>query len=1171
MRKMNRIKTIAFLLLLPLAFSIQLARAQYGNTPPLHREGNQLKDPHGNTVVLHGVMDTPSPYFNSYRWGNSCNSSTVTPCINYFNKLFTAITDTTSGAYCNLFRLHLDPCWTNDPNKPRTGSEGGEANISQFSATRLKTYLRSLYTRIAVNAVKHGLYVVIRPPGVFPGEVKVGDEYNEYLMTVWDIVSQNDTIKKYSGQISLELGNEPVNLKDANGQNNVTALHDFFQPIVNKIRENGFTGIIWIPGTGWQSNYRDFATCPIEDENMGYAVHDYTGWYGASDNSYNTANYIRQFKEQVPVVETHPIVITEVDWSPEKEGTGHYNEHGDWVTSNYGTWSTGSTSKWGKAYKALLDHYGNISMTLSGTACYIDIDQYIKNNKVVPAYKTDMENHGLDPYEACGVACFDWYKQWANVNAPHPDYKKQYTADTGYGYFLNPLINADFPDPDIILVGDTYYLCSTTMFYFPGATILKSKDLVNWEYCANPLQQIADDDPHNLMNGQNRYSKGQWAPSLQYHNGKFYLNFIAFSADGYDDGGDWILSATDPEGEWTMTKLDGFYYDSGFLFDDNRDHLHGLGENGEPYEESSDRVFKNQKIHQGGLVQTQMGEWWTILFKDAGTVGRIPYLEPVKWVDGWPVLGNNGTDVTAAGKPYAKPNVGKTYPKTYLPTNDTFTEPRLGLQWEWNHNPDNSAWSLFDNPGHLRLHTASLTNELSQARNMLTQRIFGYNIANTISSKYPDSYGTISLDTYGMQDGDVAGLCVFQDPYGYIGVKQVDGKKYFVQYRSAYDNTAATEKVGEELTQDKVFLRIIANFGTNKASFYYSYDNQTWRALGSDMTMRYTLKIFVGNRFGIFNYATKSLGVGYVDVDWFSTEPVYSEDRFFGEGVLKTYTKEDLTLTSLSMPSDGITVLTGSSSALNITATYQSGLTQNVSSSCTYSIANPSIATIVGGRVVSQMEGSTEVTATYTDINGTTQSVTFTVTVSTFPLTADAFNPSIYGSGKFTEKTGALQTSQYGFGGWEYGSGLDLSAYNYIVVKLRRSASCNPSFRIFDNTSYWSTPYMADMGTSKQAVVDLHNMKKSDGSLADPSHIYIVGFWTTGTSAVYISEVYLSNDGTTPLAILDPVSQSLVKSIEYFSLDGRRITQPAPNSIVIVRKTLMDGSISSDKVIVKGE
>ncbi len=317
MRHLNRILALAIVLLLPLSLSTVGVKAQFGNTPPLHVEGNQLKDPHGNTVVLHGVMDTPSPYFNSYRWGNSCTSSTVTPCINYFNKLFTAITDTTSGAYCNLFRLHLDPCWTNDPNKPRTGSDTGEANISQFSSTRLKTFMRSLYSRIAVNAVKHGLYVIMRPPGVFPQNVKVGDEYNQYLLTVWDIVTQNDIIKKYAGQISIELGNEPVNLNDANGQNTVNAMHDFFQPIVDKIRANGFTGIIWVPGTGWQSNYRNYATCPIEDDNFGYAVHDYTGWYGASDNSYNTANYIRQFKEQVPVDETQTILITETTRSPE--------------------------------------------------------------------------------------------------------------------------------------------------------------------------------------------------------------------------------------------------------------------------------------------------------------------------------------------------------------------------------------------------------------------------------------------------------------------------------------------------------------------------------------------------------------------------------------------------------------------------------------------------------------------------------------------------------------------------------------------------------------------------------------------------------------------------------------------------------------------------------------
>ena len=122
---------------------------------------------------------------------------------------------------------------------------------------------------------------------------------------------------------------------------------------------------------------------------------------------------------------TNPIVITEVDWSPEKEGTGHYNEHGDWVLSNYGTWATGTTSGWGAAYKYTLDKFGNISMTLSGTGCYIDIDSYIKNNRynVVPAFKTAMEANGLDPHDASGVACFEWYADY---------FKRDYSASERY-------------------------------------------------------------------------------------------------------------------------------------------------------------------------------------------------------------------------------------------------------------------------------------------------------------------------------------------------------------------------------------------------------------------------------------------------------------------------------------------------------------------------------------------------------------------------------------------------------------------------------------------------------------------------------------------------------------------------------------------------------------------
>ncbi len=399
----------------------------HGKLQPIHVDGNQLKDPFGNKVVLHGVMDTPSPYFNNNRWGGSATDNNVSACLNYFNKLFTAMTDSTQGAYCNLFRLHLDPCWTNNgaPNYagwPQDARESGdgEANITDYDPSRLKKYLNNVYWKIANYAMKHGLYVIMRPPGVCPGNIYVGGSYQKYLLNVWDIVTQNDSIKKYYGQISIELANEPVGLKDANGNDNDQALRDFFQPIVDKIRANGFKGIIWVPGTGWQSNYRPYAKYPVLGDQIGYAVHDYVGWYNTSDNSYNHNTAIQSFGEAVPVVRTNPIVITEVDWSPYKEGTGHYDEHGNWVLSNYGTWATGSTSKWGLAYKAVLDYYGNISMTLSGTHTYLDVDTYLNTSprQVVPAFKTAMEKNGLDPYEASGVACFRWYADYAKVNYP---------------------------------------------------------------------------------------------------------------------------------------------------------------------------------------------------------------------------------------------------------------------------------------------------------------------------------------------------------------------------------------------------------------------------------------------------------------------------------------------------------------------------------------------------------------------------------------------------------------------------------------------------------------------------------------------------------------------------------------------------------------------------------
>ena len=1058
------------------------AKAQFGTITPIRVQGNQLVDTHNNPVVLHGFMDTPSPYFNQNRWGNACNDNTVSSCITYFDRIFKAATDTAQGAYCNLFRLHLDCCWTNDnsytyePATAQPSDASGEADIKHFNPTRLSKYLNSLYYPIARRAMNHGMYVIMRPPGVCPGNLKVGDYYQQYLMEVWDIVSRNANVRAAAGWLSLELANEPVNLKDENGNSSDKALHDYFQPIVDKIRENGFTGIIWIPGTGWQSNYRSYAKYPITGYNIGYAVHDYTGWYGCSDSHADPDDLIRQFHEAVPVVDTNPIVITEIDWSPEdptKEG--HYNEHGQWVQPNMGTWSTGSTSKWGICYKKLHDHFGNISMTLSGSHCYFDWDTYANSN-----YKTVVPSYGGEP-EACAKACFDWYAEWAKEKQPRPEFTRQWTADQGNGQFINPIINGDGPDPDIIRVEDWYYLATTTMFHFPGVTIFKSRDLVNWEYCCNPLEKIADSDAFNLKNGKNHYAGGQWAPSLKYYKGKFYLNFISFG----DDGGDFMLTTSDPEGTWSIKKIDGFYYDSGFLFDDDGNVYvaHGIdritvsqvdpnkdfkslkdvvvSENGNglegshmyhignyyyiyatyggtegsqtifratspfgPYEEHDGRVFEKQSIHQGGLVETQTGEWWTILFRDAGAIGRIPYLEPVTWQEDWPIIGNNGKDVSANSRGYRKPNVGTTWPKTYLPTNEPFAGQRFGMQWAWNHNPDDEAWSMYH--GWLRLKTTGIAEDLMQARNSLTQRILGYSAANVASNKVVDSYGTVKMAIGGMIDGDVAGLAVFQDPSALIGVKMEDSERRLYSRRSEYsehnwstnqDDVYQTEEtLGDVIDADTIYLRTIVNYGTKIARFYYSLDNKTWTHFGTDLNMRYTLKIFVGQRFYLFNYATKQNG-GYVDIDWFSTEPgEFSEELYYAPGTLDMLSPEDLDMTDLVSDPASITTQPGVRKPVNFFAIGKTGYHRDVTELVTVKSNKPAVATFEDGEVVGKAIGKATLTATFTDDKGTTRVAKLAVTVTSEDAiqSADADRATILRTEYFTPAGRKVETPQRG-------------------------------------------------------------------------------------------------------------------------------------------------------------
>lgn len=401
-------------LLLSLALALMsMAGHAADNLPDLHVEGKNLVDSEGKTVVLHGVMDTPNRYFNGNRWGTGGYSvSDVKPCLDYFEKMFTAITDKEKGAYCTVFRLHMDPCWTN--NNAPAGT--GENNIQYFSETRYKTFLSRLYVKLVEKALAHGLYVIVRPPGVCPKNIKVGDEYQAYLKKVWKLFASNATIQKNAGQVSIELANEPINVLLANGSKSDMALHDFFQPVVDEIRATGFKGIIWVPGSGYQSNYVGYSKYPITDteNNFSYAVHVYSGWYGnMTDANCDHNTFIRNFQKQVPMVTSKPIMVTEIDWSPndpDRANEGHYNEWNQWVAPNFGTWATGSTSKWGMAWKAVHDHFGNIGMTITHPQEYYDIDEYLKTGKVQPGLQ-NAKKHGLFE-ECCSYACFNWYKEW---------------------------------------------------------------------------------------------------------------------------------------------------------------------------------------------------------------------------------------------------------------------------------------------------------------------------------------------------------------------------------------------------------------------------------------------------------------------------------------------------------------------------------------------------------------------------------------------------------------------------------------------------------------------------------------------------------------------------------------------------------------------------------------
>lgn len=269
-----------------------------------------------------------------------------------------------------------------------------------------------------------------------------------------------------------------------------------------------------------------------------------------------------------------------------------------------------------------------------------------------------------------------------------------------------------------------------------------------------------------------------------------------------------------------------------------------------------DGNLKGAGIAQGGIIDTKYGDWYAILFQDHKAVGRVPVLLDVYWVDGWPMMGSDNGKAHASEKLDVNlTSAGKEY--IYADDNFDYTENKLQLVWQWNHNPDNENWSVTERVGYLRLKTGSLATSIKDARNSLTQRTYG-----------PTCISEAGIDISNMKNGDYAGICAFQNSYGQVGVMKDEDGKTWVYYGSGKDQMTVKDTNKVALNQNTVQLQIKYDFTNDTATFYYSLDGTKWNQIGDKLSMNYDLSIFMGYRTYLYNYGTTQTG-GYVDFDYY--------------------------------------------------------------------------------------------------------------------------------------------------------------------------------------------------------------------------------------------------------------------------------------------------------------
>lgn len=532
------------------------------------------------------------------------------------------------------------------------------------------------------------------------------------------------------------------------------------------------------------------------------------------------------------------------------------------------------------------------------------------------------------------------------INAQQTNYVSQvWVADQGDGTYRNPILHADYSDPDAIRVGDDYYMTSSSFNSTPGLQILHSKDLVNWTIVGAAIPYALEPA---IVPEVPEHGNRVWAPCIRYHNNEFYIFW------GDPDQGAFMTKAKDVRGPWSKPVLvkpgkgiidtsplwdeDGRVYmvhayagsraglksvlavcelntdatqaitESRIIFDGHIGHetiegpkfhkkdgyyyifapaggvatgwqavLRSANPYG-PYEIKTVMIQGRSQVngpHQGAWVDTQTGEDWFLHFQDVGAYGRIVHLQPMKWTNGWPVIGTD-KDGDGCGEPvlqYKKPDVGKTYPICTPQESDEFITNQLGLQWQWHAN-SNPKWCYTDaSAGILRLFSYPVREEY---RNL-------WDVANLLLQKTPaDAFTTtvkLRFSPSSKYKGERTGLVVMGLDYAGLIMENTGSGITLSQIECLKADKGTPETANDKVTVSDKWIYLRAMFNSSaQCTFSYSTDGKSYQPLGKPFQAREGK--WIGAKVGMFctRPAIVTNDGGWADIDWFRITPNKEEE-----------------------------------------------------------------------------------------------------------------------------------------------------------------------------------------------------------------------------------------------------------------------------------------------------